>query len=194
MNSLKLVNKFSRVGRGNFSSKIRVVEQFGLRNADLNQIKLNWPEQTSFWASIILARAESNATRVASLAVPRITPPPRLPSPEKRKCDGKLSIFPSQSIITISSSVQAGLAILEARWENFLHSKRAIQIICETYLSFYLWKITKFKIERKGPYHTLKHKYLFQEAVVKMRFNRGKNFMWLLSCPLECLLLYLTDH
>jgi len=64
---------------------------------------------------MILERAESKATRVASLAVPRITPPPRLPSPEKRKWDGRLSIFPSQSIITISSSVQAGLAILEAR-------------------------------------------------------------------------------
>jgi len=43
-----------------------------------------------------------------------MTPPP-LPSVPARKSSGNFSIFPSQSSITVSSSVQAGLAAYKTK-------------------------------------------------------------------------------
>lgn len=65
---------------------------------------------SSLWRLIALALAPSNATSVASLAVPWMTPPP-LPPEQARNSAGRSNILPSQSIITTSSSVHAGLAI-----------------------------------------------------------------------------------
>jgi hypothetical protein len=54
-----------------------------------------------------------------------MTPPPRLFCPVNRNWSGNLNILPSQSIITISSSVQDGLAILDQEkrfsFKDYLH-------------------------------------------------------------------------
>lgn len=65
---------------------------------------------SSFTFETARALAPNNATNVASLAVPWITPPP-LPPEHAKNSDGKSNILPSQSNITTSNSVHAGLAI-----------------------------------------------------------------------------------
>ena len=57
-----------------------------------------------------LLRAESIVTRVDSLAVPWMTPPPAPPD-DAWKNSGNCNMPASQSIMTTSSSVHAGLAI-----------------------------------------------------------------------------------
>lgn len=76
----------------------------------------------SLW--IVLALAARRATSVASLAVPCMTPPPWPPGVQDKNSFGRSNIFPNQSIMTTSRSVQAGLDI----WRHFQMIKNPARV------------------------------------------------------------------